>query len=488
MAIKDQLAEVVGKDNVLDFPEVKERYGKDYSIERPGSFTCVIRPRTVAEAQKVIQLANEAKFPVVPQSSGVHFNGGAIPKQGGVVLDLSGMNHIVEIIDEVKAAHLQVGVTWEQFQTALEAKGYRAIIPLLPHSSRSVIMDWLEREQPVVQNYEYAEPLMSLEVIWGNGEHFVTGSAGIGGFRTEGVLAEGISATGPGPMSYDTFLYGAQGTMAVVLWGVVLFEEIPTLTKTFFIPANRVEDTIEPLYQLLRRGVSNECLLINNLNLATMLTESWPEQFAQLRATLPPWTIILISSALHRRPEEKIAYQEKFLREMMSTYYRNLRVLTTLPGLDNVERKLPEMLRKPWPKDRTYWKHAYKGGCQDLMFMTTLERVERYIPAVVEVAAKYQYPTGDIGCYIQPVQDGHACQLQFNFYYNPDDEAEKNRIRGLYAEAAAAVLDKGAYFNRPYGVISDMVYKKHGEYASLLKRFKKHFDPNGILNPGKLCF
>jgi len=488
MTVKDQLAEIVGKDNVLDSPDAMERHGKDFSAERPGSFTCVVRPKTVEETQKVIQLANEAKFPIVPQSSGVHFNGGTIPKQGGVVLDLSGMNRIVEIIDEVKAAHLQVGVTWEQFQPALEAKGYRAVMPLLPHASRSVIMDWLEREQPVVQNYEYAEPLMSLELIWGNGEHFVTGSAGIGGFRTEGVLADGISPTGPGPMSYDTFLYGAQGTMAVVLWGVVLFEEIPTLTKTFFIPANRVEDTIEPLYQLLRRGVSNECLLINNLNLATMLTEIWPEQFDQLKATLPPWTVILVSSALHRRPEEKIAYQEKFLREMMSTYYRNLQVLTSLPGIDAVEKKLPEMLRKPWPKDRTYWKHAYKGGCQDLMFTTTLERVERYIPAVVEVAAKYQYPTGDIGCYIQPIQDGHSCQLQFNFYYNPHDEAETETIRKIYAEAAAAVLDRGAYFNRPYGVISGMAYKKHGDYASLLKTFKKQFDPNGILNPGKLCF
>lgn len=488
MAIKEQLAEIVGKDNVLDSPEMLDRYGRDYSIEQPGLFTCVVRPRTVAEAQKVIQLANEAKFPIVPQSSGIHFYGGAVPKEGGVVLDLSGMNRIVEIIDESKAAHLQVGVTWGQFQSALEAKGYRAIIPLLPHASRSVIMDWLEREQPVVQNYEYADPLMSLQIIWGNGELFVAGSAGVGGFRTEGVMADGLSPLGPGPMSYDSFLYGAQGTIGVVTWGVVLFEPMPTLTKTFFIPADRVEDTIEPLYQLLRRGVCNECLLVNNIDLATILADSWPEQFAELRATLPPWTIILVSSALHRRPEEKIAYQEKFLREMMLTYYRNLDVLTTLPGLPAVERKIPEMLRKPWPKDKTYWKHAYRGGCQDLMFMTTLERVERYIPAVVEVAAKHQYPTNDIGCYIQPVQDGHACQLQFNFYYNPEDEAEKDRIQALYAEAAAEVLDRGAYFNRPYGVTSGMVYKKHGDYASLLNRFKKNFDPNGILNPGKLCF
>ena len=488
MGIKEQLVEIAGKSNVLDSPDVIERYGKDNSVERPGLFTCVVRPRTVAETQKVMQLANEAKFAVVPQTSGVHFNGAAVPKEGGVVLDLSRMDRIVEIVDDSMVAHIQVGVTWEQLQEALAVKGYRSIIPLLPHASRSVIMDWLEREQPVMQNYECSGSLRSLQVVWGNGEEFVAGSASIGNFRQQGVTADGVIPAGPGPMSFDTFLYGAQGTMGVVTWGVVAFEEIPTLNKTFFIPADNVADVIEPLYRLLRRGVCNECLVINNTDLATILTEKWPEQFVQLRAALPAWTVILVTSALKRRPEEKIAYQEDFMRDMMSSYFSKLELLTTLPGLPAVEKKLPEMLRKPWPKDKTYWKHAYKGGCQDLTFMTTLERVDRYIPAVAEVAARHGYPVDDIGCYIQPVEDGHACQLQFSFYYNPADEAGVERMRGLYADAVGAVLDRGAYFNRPYGVVADMVYKKSGDYAELLKRLKKHFDPAGVLNPGKLCF
>ena len=488
MSIREKLVEIAGKDNVLDSTDVIERYGRDYSLEPAGLFTCVVRPRTVSETQKVIQLANELKFAVVPQSSGAHFNGGAVPKEGGVVVDLSRMNRIVDIVDEPMVAHLQVGVTWEQFQSALEAKGYRGIIPLLPHASRSVVMDWLEREQPVVQNYECSGPLRSMQVIWGNGEEFVTGSASVGSFRTGENVADGGIPAGPGPVNWDMFLYGAQGTLGVVTWGVVTIEDLPTLTKTFFIPVDRAEDVIEPLYRILGRGVCNECLLLNNVNLATILTEKWPEQFARLRATLPPWTVILISSALRRRPEEKMAYQEEFLRDIMSNYFSKLELLTTLPGLPAVEKRLPEMLRKPWPKDKTYWKHAYKGNCQDLMFMTTLDRVERYIPVVAEVAIQHRYPVTDIGCYIQPVEDGRACQLEFNFYYNPGDEAELERIRALYADAAAATLERGAYFTRPYGMVADMVYRKNGDYASLLKRFKKHFDPNGILNPGNLCF
>jgi hypothetical protein len=289
-------------------------------------------------------------------------------------------------------------------------------------------------------------------------------------------------------MSFDTFLYGSQGTMGVVTWGVVEIEPIPTMSKAFFINSARVQDIIEPLYVLLRRGVCNECLVLNNIDLATILTENWPLQFAEIRSILPAWTVILISAALKRRPEEKMAYQEDFMRETIAGSFNRLQLLTTLAGLPAVEKKLPEMLRKPWPKNRTYWKHAFKGGCQDLTFMTTLDRVETFIPAINAAAAENRYPISDVGCYIQPVEDGHACQLQFSFYYSPLDKDEVERTHRLYRQAGAAALAKGAYFTRPYPMLADLVYRNNGDYVALLKRFKKHFDPNAILNPGNLCF
>ena len=149
---------------------------------------------------------------------------------------------------------------------------------------------------------------------------------------------------------------------------------------------------------------------------------------------------------------------------------------------------MPEILGKPWPRDKSYWMHAYKGGCLVLIFMTTVEQVARFVPRVMEVAGKHQYPANDVGCYVQPVENGRACQLQFNFYYDPSDKAEADKIRDLYTEAAQKVLDLGAYFNRPYGPVADMVYRQNGDYTALLKRLKKIFDPNHTLNPGNLCF
>ena len=488
MSIKEQLAKIVGADNVSDATEVMEAYSKDHSLASPGLFTCVVRPKTAEEVQKILLLANETKHPVTPCSSGVHFYGGAIPKMGGIVLDLQRMNAISHINEEEYAVQLEAGVTWEQLQTELEAKGYRSLIPLLPHASRSVVTDWLEREQPVVHVGEYAEPTMSMQVIWGNGEEFVTGSAAVNNFREPECLAEGVNPMGPGTISFWRFLQGAQGTMGVVTWGIVKFEEIPTITKAFFISTDGVEDAIEPIYKILRRRIGYECLLLNNINLATILTENWPGQFDKLRATLAPWTIILVLGALKRRPQEKIAYEEEALREIMMSYFSALKLQTTLPGLRAVEKRIPQMLRKPWPKDRTYWKHAYKGGCQDLMFMTTLDQVSLFVPIVTEIAGRHHYPAHDVGCYVQPVENGRACQLTFSFYYNPDDGEEVEKIRGLYAEAAAGVLELGECFKRPYGILADMVYRRNGDYTAILKRLKKLFDANYILNPGNLCF
>jgi FAD/FMN-containing dehydrogenase len=55
-------------------------------------------------------------------------------------------------------------------------------------------------------------------------------------------------------------------------------------------------------------------------------------------------------------------------------------------------------------------------------------------------------------------------------------------------EIAQDLLDMGAVFTRPYGDLADMVYEKATSYTTALKRVKKMFDPNNIMNPGRLCF
>ena len=97
-------------------------------------------------------------------------------------------------------------------------------------------------------------------------------------------------------------------------------------------------------------------------------------------------------------------------------------------------------------------------------------------------------PASDIGIYIQPIEHNRACRPEFNFFYDPANEAEKATIRALYKEAATELLKEGAVFTRPYGDLAPIVYERAASYASHLKRLKKVFDPNNIMNPSNLCF
>ncbi|HPU29751.1 MAG TPA: FAD-linked oxidase C-terminal domain-containing protein [Syntrophorhabdaceae bacterium] len=104
------------------------------------------------------------------------------------------------------------------------------------------------------------------------------------------------------------------------------------------------------------------------------------------------------------------------------------------------------------------------------------------------VASKYGYPIADIGCYIQPIEHNRACQVEFDLFYNPDDEEEKAIITELYRDAATTMMNEGAFFTRPYGELAPIIFDRAANYTMTLKRVKKIFDPKNIMNPGNLCF
>ena len=62
------------------------------------------------------------------------------------------------------------------------------------------------------------------------------------------------------------------------------------------------------------------------------------------------------------------------------------------------------------------------------------------------------------------------------------------QVETLYADASSELVNQGAFFTRPYGIWADMAFKKDEQTTKLLKNIKKTFDPQGIMNPGKLCF
>jgi hypothetical protein len=483
---RDKLVAIVGEENFSDDPKALESYSKDFSLQPAGMPDYAVKPKDTQEVQKIIKVANDHSLPVVPVSSWVHFYGTTIPKKGGIILDLTRMNRIFEVDDFNKRVRFEAGVTWEQLTSHLAEKGFRIMLPLLPHPQRSVLTDTLEREVITNTVYDYGEPLQSMEVVWPNGEVFRTGSASVMGYPDK-TPSKGGNPAGPG-IDFYRFLQMAQGTMGVVTWANLKTEFPTQKDKVFLTPVKDLNTTIEFLYRILRVRIGQECLLLNSTDLAAIMATDMKKEFASLKASLPSWTLFMVISGHFRDPDGKIRYEEKALNDIIKNEFPQISFNADLPGLPGSGQKLLGMFRKPWPKEITYWKNRYKGGCHSLFFITKPMLAPKFIERMESLASRHGYPEGDLGIYIQPIEHNRACQLEFNLFYDPASRPDVERVRNLASEATKSLFDQGALFTRPYGELAKLVYDRAKGYTATLKRVKKLFDPNNIMNPGNLCF
>lgn len=488
---KEELIKIVGKRNVLDDPQTLDTYSKDESFVRPMKPRFVVRPKNAEEVQEIVKWANQTLTPLVPVSSGPpRFHGDTIPSApGAVVVDLSRMNRILRIDSRNRMTVIEPGVTYNQLQPELAKEGLRLSTPLLPRANKSVVASLLEREPTLTTKYQWTllEPLRCLGLVWGDGSDFMTGEAGDPDLRAitlEEQWKVGISqavAIGPGQVDYYRLVSGAQGSMGVVTWASVKCEVLPQVHKLFFIPAKKLDDLIDCAYRLGTARLGDEFLLLNNSDLASILGKG-ADQIRALRQELPPWVILIGIAGRDRLPKERVEWQEKDIADIAQQ--SGLKLVSAIPETTDGEM-LNAILN---PSKKPYWKLAYKGGCQDIFFLTTLDRTPEFLRTMYSVAEATGYPIPEIGVYLQPLQQGVSCHCEFSLPYNPGDEREVTQVRELFTKASEELLEQGAFFSRPYGIWADAVFNRDMQNAIVLKKVKGIFDPNNVLNPGKLCF
>ena len=182
MAVKEALIEIVGAKYTSDNLQTRERYAKDFSVSLPALPNYVVQPKDKNEVQKIIELANQTHTPIIPLSSGIHFNGNTVPVEGGIVLDMRRMNHVLNIDERNRTARIEPGVTWAQLQSELEKYDLMALNPLLPHPEKSALTSLLEREPMLIPKFEYGDPILNVEITFPTGEIFRTGSSCVPNF------------------------------------------------------------------------------------------------------------------------------------------------------------------------------------------------------------------------------------------------------------------------------------------------------------------
>lgn len=484
----NNLMEIIGKQKVINKPEVLDRYSHDNSFALPMRPRSVIQPGNADDVQKIVTWANQTKIPLVPVSSGEpRFRGDTVPSvPEAIIVDLSRMDKIIRIDRRNRMVVIEPGVTYAQLQPALAEAGLRLSTPLLPRQSKSVIASLLEREPRLVPKYSYTlpEPLRCLEVVWGNGEILRTGEAG-GYYPTleqqwEMGLAQVFSG-GPGQVDYYRLVSGAQGSMGIVTWASVKCEILPKVHRFFFIPADNLKGLIECAYRLLKVRLGDEFFVLNSANLAAILSRD-ADGIQVLKNKLPPWVIVMGIAGRDLFPEEKVDFQEKDTRDIVQQF--GLKLLPAVSGIRSGQVMSTILNPSPVP----YWKLTYKGGCQDIFFMTTLDKIPEFVNTVFAAANALRYPVADIGIYLQPQHQGTSCHCEFNLPYNSGNKIEVDRVKKLLETCSEDLIKQGAYFSRPYGIWADMVYNRDARNKEMIRTIKGIFDPNNILNPGKLCF
>lgn len=311
-----------------DEKSVLEQYSKDNSIwAEPKLPTCVVWPRSVKDIQNIVKIANKHGEPVIPVSSGVHFHGSTIPTYGGIVVDLSKMTKI-EVDRRNKTVVIEPGVRWSPLQEEVSKEGLRVINPFLPHAAQSVLTSILERTPPVVWKSEYQERICSLEVVLPSGEIFRTGSASVS--KTGMFPVSGVVPYGPG-LNWHYLFQGAQGSFGIVTRMRIKAEVKPALEKLIFYTSSNIEDFMNVIYNIGKLLIGYECLVLNSLNLASIIANV-DEDVIKLKNMLSPWTLILCLGGM-RYPEEKIAYEEEAIKNL------GINIKPTIPKFPGVEKR-----------------------------------------------------------------------------------------------------------------------------------------------------
>jgi len=481
------LQKIVGHDNVLTQPDLLAEYTDASSrttVKTPG---CVVRPENATEVEVIVKWANETRTPLVPVSSGPpHGRGDTTPAaDGSVIVDLSRMNRIIRIDNRNKIAMIEPGITFGELQEALAKEGLCAYVPLLPRRNKSVVGSVLERE-PITRpghHWDSTDPLLCAEVVFGNGDRFRTGEASGPDTIEEQWEMDRVQMNpfGHSHVDFQRLLSGAQGTMGIVTWITLKCSYMSEINRAYLVPSPKIEPLIDLCYQLAKFRFGGDIFIVNALNLACLLGNN-NEEIQEIKKDLPAWIMLTSFEGYGILPEEKVASEEADFKILAAECKLNpVRVI----GNASVE-KLSELLTQPSPEP--YWKTRYKGGNQDIFFLTTIDKTLDFSVEISKLAESYNYSSRDIGVYIQPIVHGTSCHCEFNLFYDPSSRTEVTKTREMLTTACEEIARMGGFFSRPYSAWKDIAYRQAVGTAEMQRKVKKLFDPNGILNPGKLCF
>ncbi len=454
-----ELERIVGKEYVITSESEMLPYKYDASLFSGSLPEAVVLPNSTEEVSQILKLCNKNKIPIVPRGAGTSLTGGPTPVRGSIVLSLIRMNRIIEVSISDGYAFVEAGIRLGELNDYL-TKNYNYFFPPEPASSvAATVGGVIANDSSGLGGVRFGSVknwVLGLEVVLPNGKVLQLGNKTLK-YR----------------VGYDlvSLIVGSEGTLAIVtkaylkIWPrpgkfvrfVVYFDDIKKVGKAVlqiksagFTPL--LAEFIDKSYINILRDIRNldapenaECALMVDIE----SSESMVKKMLKVLKTLDPIEIKFSSD-----PEE-IEELSK-IRKGVASVLLHLRK-------KNTETKVTSDIIVPPSKLPDF-------------IIALKKKLEEY-----KVTAPMLGHIGEGNIHVDIMCD------------TADNESVSKAVR-LLEEIGRMALEYGGSVSAEHGIglekrdllIEEYKYRDSEEAIELMKRIKQIFDPNNILNPGKV--
>jgi glycolate dehydrogenase FAD-linked subunit len=452
--LRAALERVVGSEHVRDDPGALLTFSTDATPLERGRPDAVVFPATTDEVAGVIRLANELRVPVVPRGSGTNLSAGTVPHRGGIVLVLTRMNRLKEVDPGDLVAVCEPGVRTIELAEAAAAEGL--LFPPDPGSHTTATLGGNVAEcSGGLRALKYGvtrDYVLGVEAVLGTGEVI----------RSGGRLVKDVAG-------YDLrrLLCGSEGTLAVMTELTLRLMPAPEGTGTGMAYFADLADAARAVSRVLSSGV-----LPVTLEFLDRVCIDAVEGFSNIGLDREAGALLIFGQDGDRHSIDRdMRRMAEACEAEGATAVKVAESETEAAGVLQARRAVLPALSRLEP-------------------LTILEdatvprsRIAEMVGRIQEIAERHGLTIGTFG----HAGDGN---LHPTVVLDPADAAAVERAHEAFAEIFEAAIAMDGTITGEHGV--GLVKLKHlerqlgTEHLALLRRIKAAFDPNGILNPGKL--
>ncbi len=447
---------IIGAENVRADPGNLSVYGSDSSVHAAQP-DVIVRPECTEQVQGILRYANENLVPVTTRGAGTGMSGQAVPIDGGIVMDMKGMNMILDIRVEDTLVVVQPGVVDDDLNRALKPTGF--FFSPTPASSRlATIGGEIANNASGLRSVKYGatrDSVLGMKVVMANGDLVNLGA----NTRVEASVYQ-----------LDRLMVGSEGTLGVIVEATLKIVPIPKLRCMAVACFNRIEDAGESITEIMKSGTSPSVLeLLDNVAIKAVNIA--------LDMGLPEVEAMLFFEA-DGNVKEAIDYELDRISEIIERH----------EGF-GIERSydLKERTRLFAGRKKLF---AALSRYQEGLSCTSLADDMAVPYSKMAETAKKIHEIADRNNVVMSAYGhcGSGC-IHTKILMDPSKETQWEDARRAVAEVYEFVRSVGGTTSAEHGIglSKAPAFKKEKEDSlHLMRAIKKALDPNNILNPHKL--